>query len=1086
MTKFASTRALTGSTTHTRWASFLAILLAVLFSCSPMSAQEITGDLAGTVYDDGGAIVPQAQVVLINEGTQARRSDISGAQGEFVLAHLPIGTYRLEISSPGFKQFSVSGIVVTAGGRLHMDAKLSVGSNSEVVEVNASQLSLQTDSASISSNISESALKDLPTNGRNFVSLVTVQPGVNSGVQGSISSGTRANDRRQTSTISANGQGDTTNNFMLDGTDNNERFQGLIGIRPSLEALKEVNVSTNTYDPELGRTSGAVIQMLTKSGTNHFHGTAYEFFRNDITDSKDFFATTIRKPKLRQNQFGGSIGGPIWRNKTFFFADYEGFRQSDATSTVYTSTVPTLYQQQHPGNFSDVGGSVIPTAYLNSTALNYFKLFPAPNQVGTVDPTTHVTSLNYLSNPSRTQNQDTFDIRGDHNFNPNNLFFTRYSYSKTFTTMPSPFPQVNGVYAGGAYGGNYAGSTDQRAHNAQLDYTHIFSPNVLLELRAGYSKFISNAEAQNAGTNYNQGDTYSIPGVNVGYGTSGLAPIYISGYATLGDALYLPFYLNENTFQYNGALTWTRGKHTMKFGGALIRRQVADFNSPMPKGIFIFLLGGSPVANMQSFLTGRYFVYQRQQLLQQTNFRFWEPSTFAQDTWRVTDRLTITAGLRYDVFTPPQEKNNVIANLDMSTLKLVIGNTGGVKTQYGNVAPRIGFSATVAPKTVVRGGFGLSFFPTDLSNNDLLYNPPYSYATGTVVNLTTPISAGVASPPTSVSTTNLSGALSAKPMNYHNGLMEQFNLFIQHQVGANIFTVGYVGELGRHLMRGFSNINIPAPNGTSTPSPAPYATQLPNVNTIAYYGDSGTSSYHALQANYDRQFKGGLHLSANYTLAHGLDNASAVGPGNGEGTGLILDNSHYDYGNSTLDVRHRIAVLGSYALPFAKEATGVRQFLFGGWQINGVGFWQTGTPFTVQSSVQHIDVSSTITVDRPNMLYNPNRIRSLSSFFDTKAFQAQAAGTAGNEARNQLYGPHLRRVDLSLFKTFDIHNDFKLQFRTEAFNISNTPNFSNPNNTISSFDSNGIATTTGGFGAISKTNSNVQSRQFQFAAKILF
>jgi hypothetical protein len=428
-----------------------------------------------------------------------------------------------------------------------------------------------------------------------------------------------------------------------------------------------------------------------------------------------------------------------------------------------------------------------------------------------------------------------------------------------------------------------------------------------------------------------------------------------------------------------------------------------------------------------------------------------------------------------------------LANLDLSTLTMIVGGTGGVQTQYGNFAPRIGFSDSIAHNTVLRGGFGVSYFPTNQNNGMLLINPPYSYATGTLVDLTTSISQGMPAPAPS-STTDLSGSLNTTPLNYRTGYMEQFNLFLQHDFSGNVVTAGYVGELGRHIQRQFDNIDIASPNGTATPGPAPYATQLPNVNTILLYGDEGSSSYNALQLNFERQYLNGFMMGANYTLAHGLDNATAGGPGNGEGTGLLpYEDPHYDWGNATLDVRHRIAVYASYSLPFGRKATGLRKTVTSGWQLNGLGFWQTGTPFTVLSSIQHIDVSPTVTTDRPSVRGNPNGGgQSIDQFFKISDFYAQPAGTPGNEARNQLYGPHARRVDLSLFKLFDVRESVKAEFRAECFNISNTPNFLNPNNIITAYDSNGVATNAGGFGSITQTNPNIAGRQFQFAMKILF
>jgi hypothetical protein len=1070
------------------------VLLVLVILSGVSHGQEITGDLAGTIQDKTGAAIPNATVTATNLGNAAQRTVNSGGSGEFVFSHLPLGTYRVEVKGSGFETFVVPEVKIEADSHLRLNPTLAIGAATDVVEVSAEQAGLQTEGGGVNSNISEKALEDLPTNGRNFVNLVTVEAGVNSGVSNSVSSGGRPDDRRMSSTVSANGQGDIYNNFVLDGTDNNDRYQGLIGVRPSIEALREVNISTNTYDPELGRTSGAVISMLTKSGTNTIHGSVYEYIRNNVTDAKDFFATTIRKPTLQQNQFGGSVGGPIWRGRTFFFGDYEGLRKVDGSTNVSLATVPTLYEENHPGDFSDVkGGVVLPAASIDPTSLLYYKLFPAPNTVGLVDAN-GVPSQNYLSDPSTSSTLNTFDVRVDHSFTPNNLLFARFSYNGVLTTVPSPFPEVNGVYAGGTYAGNFAGPSKENSDNAQLDYTHIFSQNLLLELRAGYTRLTINSLPQNYGSNLND-TAFPIPGANRGLDDSGLAPILINGYGALGNAIDLPIIYTGNTFQYNGGLTWTLGRHTFKAGAALIRRQVSDFQNFQGQGIFEFVLGttyfpttpDSLTANMQNFLTGRNFIAVRRNLLQTQSFRMWEPSTFVQDTWRQSEKLTVTYGVRYDVFTAPVGTSSDISNLNLSTSQLMIGGNAGVQTQYGNVAPRVGFSEAITTKTVIRGGFGLSFFPTDQNNAIAMNNPPYGYATGSVFFGSTPISAGIPAPPAATSTTALSGQLSTKPQNYRTGMMEQYNVFVEHDFAKNVVSLGYIGELGRHLALNIGNIDVAAPNGTKTYGPTPYASTLPNVNTIKLYGDQGASSYNAMQVKFEREYSHGLRFQANYTLAHGLDNTTAIGPAPTEGAGLLPNNLNYDYGNSTLDVRHRVAVTGNYELPFVRQAKGIKKEVFGGWQVNGVGYWQTNTPFTVVSNTQHIYTSSTITSDRPNMVGNPNGgSRGLSQFFNIADFQAQAIGTPGSEARNQLYGPHLRRVDLSLFKTFDIVRNLKFQFRAEAYNISNTPNFGLPTAAISSYTASGVATSSGGFGSISKTNPNVGARQFQFAAKLLF
>jgi hypothetical protein len=1067
------------------------VLLIFLLGLGISGAQVITADLVGTVTDATGAVIPNATVTVTNVGTQAKRTVAAGSNGEYVISLLQLGTYNLEVTAPGFQKNVVIGIKLNAGDRLRNNAVLLLGTANQTVQVNADVSALQTDNSTVMSTVGSKTTEDMPLNGRNFVNLVQVQPGVNAGPPNSVSSGNRDDDRRETSTVSANGQPELYNNYILDGLDNNDRFQGLLAVRPSLDAMREIQITTNLYTAEVGRTAGAVIDVLTKSGTNVLHGTAYEFFRNNITDAKNFFARDIRNPELRQNQFGGSIGGPIWKNQTFFFTDYEGFRQIDATGTVFITSVPTAFEHNHPGNFSDVldpvtlkPGPVLTPAQINSTGLAYFKLFPLPNQVGTVNPTTGIASNNFLYNPAKTQYQNTFDIRIDQNFNPSNLFFARYSFSNTNTFVPGELPAVNGVQPGGVLGGGFPGKTPQGSQNAQLDYTHIFTPSLLMELRAGYTRLYINSTPLNYGNNLNDG-AFSIPGANRGLDDSGLAPIDVSGYAALGDSIFLPNIILENTFQYGGNLTYTHGLHTLTMGGLLIRRQASDTQNPFGKGFFIFALGKDQLQNLADMVSGTPFVYERSNFLVTPQYRIWEPSAFVQDDWHVNSKLTLNLGVRYDVFTAAKEKNGNISNLNLSTGKLVVGGSGGIRTSYTNLAPRIGFSETIAPKTVLRGGFGLSFFPTDYQNNLILVNPPYSYATGTLVDfgkLTDGIPA-----PAPTSTTNLSGSLTYKPFGYRTGYMEQFNLFVQREIAGNVVTIGYVGELGRHLYETIPNLDLPAPSGSSVQDPAPYATLLPKVNTIAAYLDGGVSSYHSFEATFERRYVSGLTLSANYTLAHGINDVLDPGAGTTEAYGLLPTQvSTYDKGNSDIDVRSRLAVTASYDLPFGKDSKGFHKLLLKGWQLNSLAFWQTGQPFTITNATPRINLP-TVTVDRPNVVGNPILAKhSLNEFFNISSFVAQPLGTAGDVSRNSLYGPHLRRVDLSLFKNVDIHKSLKLQVRAECFNISNTPNFANPNSEITATNSSGVAQSSGSFGAITSTNLGVAARQFQFAAKLIF
>jgi hypothetical protein len=1100
--KNASTYSLWRSqSSYNRKAPFLYLLavLAVFLLTSPVTfAQNITGDLLGTVKDPAGAAVPNASVTATEVETQLQRTTTTSGQGEYTMSQMKPGVYRISVSAKGFKKADVNGVMLSPSDRKRTDVLLEVGETTESVTVTADTNSLQTDDSSVTSTVGERPLQELPLNGRNFIQLAQDQPGTNGGTPNSVTNGGRPDDRRLSTEVIANGQPEIRNNFLIDGLDDNDRLSGFMEIRPSLDAMSEVKVATNLYTAESGRTAGAVVSIFTKSGTDNFHGTAYEFFRNNITDAKSYFATT--NPTLQQNQFGGSIGGPMRRGKTFFFGDYEGFYKNDATQNVVISTVPTLYEEQHPGDFTDAGGPVFtPT---DSTGLGYFKLYPAPNRLPlSIDPS-GFQSGNYVSDPSTVQHQSTFDVRIDQNFNSNNQLFGRYSFANTHTFTPPELPAVGGVNpVGDTFGGRFPGTANERSQNAQLNYLHIFTPKLLMELRGGYSQFTNNVIGLNSGKNLNDTPALSIPGANDAYRATELAYIYFGSYAPLGGPCCEPIYQSDNTFQGNGDVVYNLGAHSIKLGAGLVHRGTSYFQSTYGQGFIIEGLGGTPVRDMAELLgyPGIYgfngYLYERSNEFSNIDYRFWESNAFIQDDWRLNKRLTLNLGLRYDVYAAPYNTNKTLANLDMSTFELIISPTGGVSTPYRDVAPRFGFAYSATNSTVIRGGAGLTYYPSTIQGTVNLLNPPYSSSTGLVYAIGMYLNQGIGTP-TVPSTTNLSGQISTKPLNLPDSYAEQFNLSVQQRVGANILTVAYVGQLGRHEGVGGVNLDLPDPSGSSVVPAFRYAAQLPNVNNLQYYPSSASSSYHALQATFNRDFANGMSFNANYTWAHGLDDNFDSGTAFPNGFGLLPTKmSTYEYGNSDLDIKDRLAVLGSYVMPFAKNASGFKRLALKGWEANTVVTWQTGLPFTVADGVDHYDAYGNayaqinlpgVTVDRPNVIGHAGGGGSLSQFFNIKAFAPQLIGTPGNERKNQYFGPHLRRADLSLVKNFGLPREANLQLRMESFNISNTPNFSNPGSLINQLGSDGLPTNSGLFGVISSVNSNIPPREFQFALKLSF
>jgi hypothetical protein len=440
--------------------------------------------------------------------------------------------------------------------------------------------------------ITEKAVQDLPVNGRNIVRLIQLVPGANEGAVSSTANGTRPDDRRQTSSISINGIADTQNNQLVDGMDNNERAIGTVAIKPSIDAIAEVKVQTNLYSADVGRTLGGVVNILTKSGSNDFHGLGFEFVRNDRFDSRDFFAR--QRPVLKQNQFGGSLGGPLREDRTFFFVDYEGFRLRQGVANLIT--VPTA--RMRTGDFSELStpifdptisprvafaGNVIPRERLDPIALRLLQLYPLPNQGGLAN--------NYASTTIRTQNMDTGDIRIDHRFNPDNQVYARYSYNRVNTFTPGACPIVDGIdpnciVGGIAAGGAFPGPNHTTAQNVVASYVRVYNPRLISEIKGSYAHPDINSYPANYGGNL--GREFGIPNTNVDQLTSGMPLMSTTGYALLGDAQAVPLSTGDKTFQLAGSVTKTSGAHNIKVGGGMILRQFSVIQSISPVGVFTF------------------------------------------------------------------------------------------------------------------------------------------------------------------------------------------------------------------------------------------------------------------------------------------------------------------------------------------------------------------------------------------------------------------------------------------------------------------------------------------------------------------
>lgn len=830
---------------------------------------------------------------------------------------------------------------------------------------------------------------------------------------------------------------------MIDGADNNTKGTQDIPVRPALDAVYEMHVQTNDYTADVGRSPGAVVDVITKSGTNQFHGDAFEYIRNDVLDATNYsFGAKLPKSKLRWNQFGGSLGGPIRKDSAFFFGGYEGYRLRE-TMAPTVNTVPTLYEEQHPGDFSDVGGPTITN--IDAAGLAYFKMYPAPNKG----------SNQYYRVPGELQNSDDFDARGDFHFGSNDTLFARYIYNHAYTQLPSGFPLVTvGTSKPFDPTGDYA--TDLN-YNAMLGYTHIFSPTLLMHLAANYTRADNDDIALAGGLNPNA--AMGQPNVNVpGTGASMLANITVSGGTALGNSNFIPVQHQENAYQYFGSVIYTRGSHNMQFGGSLLRRQVHTVQSSFPEGLWAFL-------SYPLLLQGQYFSTQRSLDLIPPNYRIWENGAYAEDNWRASRSLTVNMGLRYDLYTPYAEKHGYISTFDPATGGLLIagqngvGKTGGVKTDFQGLQPRLGMAWTAGRGFVLRGGYGIVFFPDNTASVADMKNPPFTSslsACGVMTSSAVKCPAGmtrfqdgfVAPNPTLPTDPHYTIPDATDP-NFKTAYTQQANVTVQKQLGANVLTISYIGEWGRNLIQTFNDFNAPAPNtvsGAAFQALRPYYTKAPNLQAVQLIASHGTSTYNALQASVERRLSKGLSFMVNFNYARNLTNAIATSTATAGGYGIVPSQTNtLDWGNSGIAVPAGINGTITYALPFGQDAHGLEAGLLKGWHANVIGAWSRSIPFTVTNNTNQ---SNTVTneADRLDVLKSPHiSNKSIHAFFDPGAFASQAKGTLGNEKWNQYWGPHYRDMDMSLVKTFPIWENLNMDFQAQVFNFFNTPNFANPN-----------------------------------------
>jgi hypothetical protein len=1094
-------------------AKMLCLIALILGVCSRCSAQVASAELSGNVLDASGAVVPNATVTATNVDTSIVHTTATGKAGDYVLPSLAPGNYTLIAEAPGFSKLEQTGISLQINQQARVDLTLQVGQTAQTVQVTGHPPLLEAESSSLGTVINRQLVNELPLNGRNFVQLATLSPGVNGvgeSASGTIMSGTRPDDRRAGSEIFSNGNREGDNNFLFDGVDNNERLTLSIALRPAVDGVREFKIQTSLYSADVGRNSGAVIDVVTKSGTNQLHGSVFEFLRNSDVDARTFFNTKGTSfPTFRLNQFGGSLGGPVvipkvyhGRDKTFFFVDYQGQRQS--TQIFERGNIPTLRMRQ--GDFGEllpgtliydplttkpnpaVPGGFIRTPFLNNIipssrwdpiAAKMINAYPIP--------TTTARLNNYSTPRIQTQNEDEGDVRVDEQITAKDSVFARYSIQNTITISPSTYARstIPGLSTPVSLSdeASFAGTSTQPAQHVATSYVRVFTPSIVNDFRVGFNRYRLDYVPIDFAAGAGLGNQLGVPNSNVTPREQNLPIFSPASYLGVGQTRSLPLYRRENTFQELDNLTWTKGLHTFKLGADFRRRQLTIYQTNLGNGRFNFSAaftdsrnpagkGGDAAA---SFLLGFPTLDGHDYNYQFPGIRLNEFGMYFADDWRITKNLTLNYGLRWDYFSPPDEVFNRWSNFSPATGAYLVAGLNGVNQNAGvlkywpNFGPRFGFAYQAAPHTVLRGGFGLFYNASgsEAGNMRLARNLPFGLTyqitpgdvtVGPTVSQGFPALQPIVIPPVP------NGTATGVAPNFRPSYAEQFNAVVEQEIVPLQMVLKFagVGNLGRHLQDAW-NANQAIPGSTSTVSRRPLYNIDPNQSDVNYYISDGFAEYFAFQFTADKRLSNGVSALLGYAYAHAIDDVPLEFSGGDAGPNPQDPRFPHEVSNSIIDQRQRLTLSYLWELPFGKgqkwmNGGGVSNLIAGGWQTNGILFTQSGLWF---SPVLQTSTTNTGTSSRPNVIGPVVYPKTLLNWFSPSAYANPAPYTYGNASRNSLVAPGRTNFDFSLFKDFPIHEQMFFQFRFEAFNVFNHPQFAYPIATVGNAQVGQITSTVG-------------------------
>jgi hypothetical protein len=1046
--------------------------LLALLAGQMLYAQLDTGAISGTVKDSTGAILQSATVKIVDTGTGISSSLLTNGDGFFSAPSLRVGKYNISVSAAGFTTETRADIDLRVQDRLNLDFTLSPGQTNTVVTVEGGAPLLQTEDSSMGQVVDDATMENLPLNGRNYIQLATLGAGTSPSRRGA-----------ERDTFIANGAREIQNTYLLDGIDNKNKIVGFDSsaaqaIEPVIDGVQEFKVQTSTFSAEFGQAAGAVVNVTLRAGTNSFHGSMWEYLRNSFFDATPYFQVDGQKPDYNQNQFGATFGGPIIKDRTFFFASWQSLQSVEIAPQL--ATVPTLNQREgifstpiydpastaaNPNGSGYVRtpfpGNKIPTSQWDPVATGLLGLYPLPNLTG---------ASNFLSDQAERVASEQGNIRGDHRFNDKDTAFVRYSKSEVSSVLPAPLPPPASL----------ASDVWTEAHSVAGSETHIFRNNLINEARFGYME--TREVQQVPGTNLDS--QYGIQGAPDYPEVHGLPTFTISGLNTLGTtgpgtlplsttgSGNLPLDKQGRNIQFLDNLSWVKGRHTLKFGMDI--EQVTLYADVTLQARPVFDFTGVYTQNPQSragtgsafadFLLGYVNDYQ-ESTRPDNESRQHTFEGYIQDDWKVSPKLTLNLGLRYELAMPWYETSNHYADFILQpgpAYGLLV--TAPEASQYGlrnsfatpdtkNFAPRVGLAYQLTPKTVIRSGFGVFYGRTDENlgiSSRPTNNPPYflrSIATGdqihTLITLDEDLPQGLLNAAT-ITNSNVNSWPIYMPLPY----TYEWNFNIQRQLGAGFTAqVGYVGS-GSHDLYVDPNFNQPQPGPGAIGPRRPF----PEYSSILAYLPLDRSNYNSMIVQIERRFHNGFSFLGAYTWSHSLDYGGQVS----DSIDYAPQNPYNwtpNYGNSNFDVRQRLSLSYIYELPFGRgkallNQPGVARAVLGGWQLSGVSSYQTGLPFT---PILSFDPTNTGTTARPNVvsgaaLYPANQ--GPNDWFNNSAFVAPAAYTYGNAGRNIILGPSAFNNDIGLQRSAIIKERFNLQFTAQAFNLFNTPQFGLPKNTV--------------------------------------